>query len=141
MCALVFDHKDFPVVQGADEIRVEAAIGLLQEEGAAAAIDQIANPEADTPCLRQHVQLHGAFELFPAVEVADAPMKVLAEIPAAVFAPTRVVVAGWRVALRIELEQEAIVHRYPPFTSFPEQGLLVGMVHRFATQALDVLVQ
>ena len=66
--------------QLAKKVRVETALGLLQEKRTAFAPNEIAHPEVDTSLLRLNIQPAGAFKFFFAVEIADAAIEVLPEL-------------------------------------------------------------
>ena len=92
----------------AQEIRVKAAIGFLQEKRAPFPAYEISHPEVDAPQLRLHVKPARALELLLAVEVTDAPIKVLAELE---MPKAAVIVVVRRVGLPVKLECELIAHR------------------------------
>jgi hypothetical protein len=108
----------------AQEVRVETAIGLLQEERTALAPNQVAHPELDASLLRLNVQPTGTLEFLLAVEVADAPIEMLAEVEAP---ETAVVITTGRVGLGVELEGVLVGDRDACDRILSEQRLLVGL--------------
>jgi hypothetical protein len=109
----------------AEEIRVKAAIGFLQEKRAAFAAHQVAHPEFAPALLRLNVQPAGALEFLAAIELADTPAKMLAEIEAAKAA---IVIPARRVAVRVKIEGIFRVDRNTLLNRIIEKGFLPGLL-------------
>ena len=143
ICALVLDSKYRSGLacasrQLTQEIRIEAAICLLEKERTTFTPDEIAHPKLDALLLSLYVQPTGTLELLLAVEVADSTIEVLAEIEVSEAA---VVITAGRVGMRMELKGVLICHCDSRFHVFAEQRPLERHSDRIPAQFTNARFQ
>src|SRR5690606_19740059 len=113
---------------------IEPSIGFLQEERSAWLVHQVAYPEPDSAGCSELVELAGALELLPAVEITDAAVVVVTEVVDAIAV---VIVGVGRIGLGVERHSELVADPDSRVAAVAEQRLLERLLDGGLAQLPD----